>query len=112
MIVEKTCIMCPLGCQLRIETTPKGIFVTGNACPRGVEYGVSEVTNPVRTLTTLVRFDNRVFPVRTTKPIPKELIAKALAKIDEVKLTKKPRFHEVILKNLLDTGADVIVTRG
>lgn len=112
MIVEKTCIMCPLGCRLRIETTKKGVVVTGNACPRGVEYGVSEVTNPVRTLTTLVRFGERVFPVKTTKPIPKAMIAQALAKIDEIRLTKKPRFHEVILRDLLGTGSDVIVTRG
>ena len=44
--VELTCISCPLGCPLRVETDDEGrvLSVTGNTCRRGEEYGRKEVT--------------------------------------------------------------------
>lgn len=39
---ELICIVCPNGCHLRVDETG-GCRVTGNACPRGEEYGRSEV---------------------------------------------------------------------
>ena len=43
------CIRCPLGCALTAEEKNGEIVVTGNSCPRGREYAVSEMTDPVRT---------------------------------------------------------------
>ena len=54
---ELICIVCPRGCHLKAEG-PDGngnYSVTGNSCPRGRAYAVSELTHPVRTLTTTVR---------------------------------------------------------
>ena len=54
---ELTCIGCPLGCALRVETDDTGavVRVTGNTCKRGEDYGRREVTCPTRTVTSTVR---------------------------------------------------------
>ena len=46
---ELTCIGCPRGCTLKIERDGDGWSVTGNTCPRGREFAVSEMTAPRRT---------------------------------------------------------------
>ena len=47
-IRELTCISCPLGCPLKVETDENGavLQVTGNTCKRGEVYGKKEVTAP------------------------------------------------------------------
>ena len=55
-IRELTCISCPLGCPLKVETDENGavLQVTGNTCKRGEIYGKKEVTAPERTVTSTV----------------------------------------------------------
>ena len=43
---ELTCIGCPRGCTLKIERDGDGWSVTGNTCPRGREFAISEMTAP------------------------------------------------------------------
>ena len=85
-----TCIICPLGCALTVQTeAEKVISVTGNTCPRGKKYAESECTNPQRTVTSTVKCaDGSLVSVKTDKTIPKEkmtecmtLINKAVAKL-------------------------------
>ena len=47
-MIELTCISCPLGCPLKVETDGAGqvVSVTGNTCKRGEAYGRKEVTAP------------------------------------------------------------------
>ena len=79
MIKERnlTCIVCPRGCALTVKFDEEGkvASVSGNACKRGVTYAENECTHPVRTVTTTVRCENgEVIPVKTTCPIPKEMM--------------------------------------
>jgi len=79
-----TCIVCPVGCRLEVTLDESGkvASVTGNSCPRGVKYAVSEVTNPVRTLTSTVRLSGSAeafLPVKTASPIPKGKMFEAMA---------------------------------
>ncbi|MBQ9428175.1 MAG: DUF1667 domain-containing protein [Clostridia bacterium] len=71
---ELTCTVCPMGCEICVETDGgKVLSVGGNTCRRGEDYAVTEVTAPVRTLTSTIRCDNgKLLPVKTKKPIPKE----------------------------------------
>ena len=39
---ELTCIGCPRGCTLKIERDGDGWSVTGNTCPRGREFAISD----------------------------------------------------------------------
>ena len=60
MIKELTCIICPQGCNIKVEIEENGNIknVEGNTCKRGYEYAVNEVSNPVRTITTTVKMKN------------------------------------------------------
>ena len=58
---ELTCIACPLGCNLVVTMEEKNVLnVTGNTCPRGKEYAITECTSPKRTVTTTVLCENGV----------------------------------------------------
>ena len=75
-IRELTCISCPLGCPLKVETDENGavLQVTGNTCKRGEIYGKKEVTAPERTVTSTVAVVGGSAPlvsVRTRTDIPK-----------------------------------------
>jgi CxxC motif-containing protein len=110
-----TCIVCPLGCEIRVEISGHRVLrVEGNACPRGLNYATEECTSPKRSLTTLVRVNNGAVPVtsvRTTKPIPKGLLRDVHRIISEVVLEAPVHRGQLVLKDVLGTGADVIVTR-
>ena len=48
------CIVCPKGCHLCVDDE-NGYTVTGNSCPRGAEYGKTELIDPRRIITSTVR---------------------------------------------------------
>ncbi|MBP1745092.1 MAG: hypothetical protein H6Q58_2070 [Firmicutes bacterium] len=41
MEIEVKCSCCSKGCNLRIDV--KNLVVAGNSCPRGIDYGISEL---------------------------------------------------------------------
>ena len=109
---ELICICCPKGCHLKVDAEAKN--VTGNGCPRGIEYGINEVTNPVRVITSTVKVQNGelpVVPVKTTNPIPKGLNFKCMEEINKAIVTAPVKIGDIVIKNVLGTGADIIVTR-
>ena len=113
MIRELTCICCPMGCALKAEIEDgKVISVTGNTCIRGENYAKSEVTAPVRTVTTTASADNgKPIPVKTREPVAKE---KIFDTVDEIKHTtvKLPvRMGDVIIENVAGTGVSVVAAR-
>ena len=108
--MKLTCIMCPMGCELTVTKAKSGdIKVTGNSCVRGEMYGKEETTAPKRVLTALVKTAKGVLPVKTTKPVPKEKIFEINSLIGGLKI-RSARSGDVLIKNVLNTGADVVVT--
>jgi CxxC motif-containing protein len=104
-----TCIVCPKGCTLNVDADKKE--VTGQGCSRGRDYGIAEVTNPTRVLTTTVAIDNALhprLPVKTAAPIPKGKLREAMTLIDTIRVTAPVRLGDVIYPNLLDTGVDLV----
>ena len=110
-----TCIECPLGCSLSLDIENcKVIKVSGHKCPRGEPYGILEIENPTRILTTTILAKGlplKMVPVRTDKPIPKNMIFKALEAIQKTTITKPVTVGEVIIENILGLGVNVIATR-
>jgi len=107
-----TCIVCPIGCQLSV-TLEDGVVteVTGNTCPRGKQYAIDECTNPVRTVTSTVRtVGGGVIPVKTDRPIPKKLMSDCMDEIDRAVAALPAHIGDVVIENLLGTGANVIIT--
>ena len=109
---ELTCIVCPIGCQLSV-TIEDGVVteVMGNTCPRGKQYAIDECTHPVRTITTTARTaDGGVIPVKTDRPIPKELMFDCMNEINRAIVTLPASIGDIVIENLLGTGANIIVT--
>ena len=110
---ELICINCPLGCRLSVDdSNTADIKVTGNTCPRGVKYAVSEVTAPKRMVTSSVPVVGSTFSrvsVKTNNPIPKEKIFDVLKLIKTVKATAPISIGDILYKNICD-GVDLIST--
>lgn len=110
---ELICIVCPNGCRLRVEEE-NGCRVTGNACPRGAEYGKSEVLHPVRVLTGTVRLHGANLPrcpVKTRGPIPKEKLLEAAQALCRVDVEAPVRIGDVVLADICGTGVDLVAAR-
>jgi len=110
---ELTCIICPMGCGICVETENKEIIsITGNTCKRGEEYARSEFINPVRVITTTVRtHSGKIIPVKTDKAVPKKCILECMKKINKIRPNNNSfKIGDVLLENILDTGVNVIVT--
>ena len=110
---ELICIVCPKGCHLKVDEE-NNYAVTGNACPRGAEYGAAELQHPVRVLTSTVRLAGsaaRRCPVKTNGSIPKGLLFDAMAVLDNVELNAPVTVGQVVVADLLGTGVDVVATK-
>lgn len=110
------CIVCPMGCQMAVsgDGGAKGYTVTGNACSRGEKYGIKELTNPTRVLTTTVKLKgspHKRLPVRSDAPIPKGMMFECMRVLDSVEAEAPVRIGGIIVENILDTGANIISTR-
>jgi CxxC motif-containing protein len=104
-----------MGCDLEVEVLDKEIKkIEGNRCPRGIEYAKAEYFNPTRILPTTAKVKGGVLPlvpVKTAKPIPKGLLEKAMVEIAQVELEAPIKLGDIVIKNILDTGIDVVATR-
>lgn len=112
MIRELTCIVCPKGCQLKAEIENSEVInVTGHTCPRGKQYAIDECTHPMRTITSTARTANGdVIPVKTNTTIPKELMFDCMREINRAVAKLPARIGDILIENVLDTGANVVVT--
>jgi CxxC motif-containing protein len=108
---EFVCIVCPRGCHLIVD---ENMEVTGNACPRGKVYALSELTNPVRMITSSVRVLNRVdtlVSVKTSAPIPKGKIMEVMDVINALNVEAPTHINQIIKKNVLGLGIDILITK-
>ena len=114
-VKELICVNCPMGCRLRVEMEGKQILsITGNTCPRGKEYAEQECIRPMRILTTTVKISggaHRVLPVITDKAIPLDLMFDAMEEVRGVTVSAPVAEGQVLVENLLDTGANLIASR-
>lgn len=111
MTRQMTCIICPRGCTLQVEQEGERITVSGNACKRGEVYARAECTHPERTLTTTVATeDGGVLPVKTNRPVPKETLFACMKEINRVVAPAHVQPGDVLLHDLLGTGADLVAT--
>lgn len=110
-----TCITCPLGCTLKIYLKGKNISrIEGNKCKRGPEYAEKELFSPLRTVCSTVQVEGGIYPVcpvKTDKPIPKELIMACMKEINRAVLTAPVSIGQVVIQNVLNTGSNIVTTR-
>jgi CxxC motif-containing protein len=109
---QVVCIVCPKGCRLSVDE--KSGKVRGYVCTRGEEYGRTEISNPLRTVTSTVKIAGAAYPrcpVKTSGTISRELTTKAVGLLDGVELHAPVAAGDVALKDIFGTGVDFIVTR-
>lgn len=106
---QMICIMCPMGCKLTIKNEDKKIIVSGNSCIRGEIFAKEEISCPKRIVTTSVKTNYGVKSCKTTGAIAKDKIFDCIAEIEKLKLDKV-EFGQIVIKNILNTGVDVVIT--
>ena len=109
------CIECPKGCGLHVEINEDQVLeISGNECPLGEKYALSESINPTRILTSTVLTEGmplKMVPVKTDKPIPKGSIFKAIEEVKKARITRPLRVGDIVVENIADSGANLIATR-
>ena len=108
-----TCIICPRGCALTVKFDTDGSVaeVLGNICARGKNYAVTECTAPMRTVTSTVRCeDGSVVPVKTSAPIPKELVGEIMKALCDLRAPADATIGDTLVSDILGTGAHIVVT--
>lgn len=112
-----TCICCPLGCSIEADMQGGSVVaVRGNGCPNGEKYAHTELTAPVRTLTSTVALVNsksgmRLAPVRSSDPIPKDKLFDCMKEIANISVSAPVRIGDTVLQNAAGTGISIIITR-
>ena len=112
---EIICVACPKGCPLQVEHKGKDIIeVIGAGCRRGKEYAICELQDPRRMVASTVKVKNGLHPlvpVYTRQGFPKPLIPRLAQKLREVEVAAPVQINQVILKDALGTGIDIIASR-
>ena len=110
---ELVCIVCPNGCKIEIDENT--FETTGNKCKKGVEFALSELKNPMRTISSTVRTvfpEVPVLPCRVSAEIPKDRIFDVMREINKVVVKERVDKGAVLIKNVLGLNVDVIASSG
>lgn len=111
--MKMICINCPRGCELEVAKMADGtVAVSGNACPRGEEYGRNELVNPTRMVTGLVRVAGmrKPLPVKTRTAVPKGKIDAVLFALHQTTVQLPVKIGDVIIHDVAGTSVDIVAT--
>lgn len=112
---ELICINCPMGCSLKVQMENGEILsVTGNTCPRGKKYAMTEVTHPVRMITSVLPVENgnmEMVSCKTAQPVDKEKIFDVMDALQNVTVQAPVHIGDVLIKDAAGTGVDIIATK-
>ncbi|NLY66568.1 MAG: DUF1667 domain-containing protein [Tissierellia bacterium] len=115
--IIKKCKVCPVECELIISKDPKeasGLTVEGNSCNRGRDFAIHMMAEPMEVLTGRVLLKNANMgrlPVKTTAPIPQNKMEECLKILNSTEISAPVKRGQVIIKNILGLGVDVIASR-
>jgi CxxC motif-containing protein len=114
VIDRLTCILCPVGCELEVCRTDRGLDVRGNQCEKGIGFATEEVLYPKRNVATSVPVrgsKTRMVSVRLSDRVAREMIFPILREIAKLRPEPPVRRGQVLIADVLETGVDVIATR-
>lgn len=106
------CIGCPKGCHLVYDE--KDGAVTGYSCDRGLEYAKEEATEPKRIVTSTVILegaDLARLPVKTNRPLPKDMMTDAVKLLDGLIIKSPVKSGDVVYENIFDMQIDFVATK-
>ena len=110
---ELTCIVCPLGCRIKVGAEDGRLRLEGYGCRRGGNYARNEAAAPKRVVTGVVAVEGGMgpLPVKTAAPVPKECIFQVMAEIRQVRVRGAVRIGQILRENLSGTGVALIATK-
>ncbi len=112
---EITCIVCPIGCKIKISTDGKSCkILSGDKCKRGTQYAYSEALNPERMLTSSILVSKGEWPlvsVKTSQPVPKQRIFDVMAEIKKLKVKAPVSCGQIVIKDVCNLNIDVVATK-
>ncbi|MCD6356426.1 MAG: DUF1667 domain-containing protein [Anaerolineaceae bacterium] len=112
--LEIICVACPKGCRLEVQRKNGEILVSNAGCKRGKDYALSEITDPRRMVASTIRVKNGLHPlvpVYTEFPFPKGKIMDLLDEIRAVEIKAPVQLRQIIIKNALGSGINIIASR-
>ena len=116
-IINKKCKVCPVGCNLKItidKSNPLSYKVEGNTCGRGADYGIKEILEPSRVITSRVILKNGPMsrlPVKTNGIVPENLVDQCMEIIKTTVVSAPVNTGDIIIENILNTGVDLVAAR-
>ena len=123
MTKNLTCIICPMGCQLEVDVgdewneenmsaiDPSTFKISGNSCPRGLDYAKKELTTPERTLTCTVAVNGSKRPLvsaKTKGEVPKSMLLECMQLVKRCQVNAPVKAGDVLIKDILNTGIDLV----
>lgn len=113
---EMPCIVCPMSCHIEVtfDDNNEIIEVKGNTCKRGENYARSEMTNPVRMLTSTVKLIGGLYkrlPVITSSNIPKDKLFDVMKEINKIEVCAPVKVGDIIITNVCGLNTDIIASR-
>ena len=118
-VEEYLCIVCPMGCRLQVtrnvdsglSVKDGGLSVQGAACKRGRDYALQEATAPQRVLTTtLATVWGRPLPVRSERPIPKEMLLGVQPRLAAIVIDRDVEIGEAVVPDIDGRGTALVAT--
>ena len=109
-----TCIVCPMGCKLKVSGSADDLQVDGGKCPKGKDYAFDEVTNPMRMVCTTVKINggiHSVIPVKTDKPIADKYKYEVVHAVKDIILSSPVKMGDVVVSDLFGTGVNIVAER-
>ncbi len=101
------------GCRLKVDEE-NDYAVTGNACPRGAEYGKNELKNPKKSHNLNSKTNSTEYcrcPVKTNGAIPKGKMFEIMKMLDDVELKTPIRVGDIVIEKPFDTGVDIVACK-
>lgn len=112
---ELTCIMCPVGCTLKVTVTDGNIeCIEGNACQHGATYARQEISEARRVVMSVVRCIGGDLPtvaVKTAEAVPKKAIPAVMQALTDVTVKAPVAVGDVIVEDVAGLDVDIVATR-
>ena len=109
-----TCINCPVGCRMTVQTSEgKILSIADNQCKRGEIYARQESVQPLRMVTAVARVEGSPTPIslKTAAPVPKDKIMDVMKAVNSLKLCLPIHIGQVLEENAANTGVSLVATR-
>ena len=108
------CIVCPVGCRLKVTGNPDSLKISGNTCDRGIGYAHEEITNPTRMVCTTAKIKggiHKVLQVKTDRAIPEKFKLDVVKAVNKLELASPVKMGEIIIKDIFGTGVNIVAER-